>query len=152
MRSRLYTVDSQELQQRIRLLTDIQNYYNEGSIDEAAEKLISLSTAGFNQDVLNKYSQLCKNVLPAAASEYFSLGTKASKNGNYESAKNYFNKAIKCTNEGDEVRYSSMYQLGKIADEQGDKASALNYFKTVAQKHPVESIKKEAQEYVDNAS
>ena len=45
-----------------------------------------------------------------------------------------------------------MYQLGKIADEQGDKASALNYFKTVAQKHPVESIKKEAQEYVDNAS
>ncbi len=152
LRSRLYTVDSQELQQRIRLLTDIQNYYNEGSIDEAAEKLISLSTAGFNQDVLNKYSQLCKNVLPAAASEYFSLGTKASKNGNYESAKNYFNKAIKCTNEGDEVRYSSMYQLGKIADEQGDKASALNYFKTVAQKHPVESIKKEAQEYVDNAS
>ena len=90
--------------------------------------------------------------MPAAASEYFSDGKRASNNGDYTSAKDYFNKAIKCTGEGDEIRYSSMYQLGKIADKEGDTASALNYFKTVAEKHPVQSIKKEAQRYIDNTS
>ena len=91
-------------------------------------------------------------MLPAAASEYFSDGRRARNNGDNESAKNYFNKAIQCTYEGDEVRYSAMYQLGLIADEEGDSAAALNYFKTVAEKHPVSSIKNEAQRYVDEAA
>lgn len=151
LRSRLYTVDNQELQQRVKLLTDIQNYYNEGSVEEAADRLIALSTSGFSQEVLNQYSALCKIVLPAAASEYLSSGRRAVNNDNYESAKNYFNKAIQCTSEGDEVRYSAMYQLGIIADSEGDSAAALNYFKTVAEKHPVTSIKNEAQKYVDEA-
>lgn len=151
LRSRLYTVDSQELQQRVKLLNDIQNYYDEGSVEEAAEKLIALSTSGFSQDVLDQYSALCKTVLPAAASEYFSLGRRAENSGNYETAKDYFNKAVKCTNEGDEVRYSAMYRLGLIAESEGDSAAALNYFKTVAEKHPVASIKNEAQRYVDEA-
>lgn len=152
LRSKLHTADNQELQQRVRLLTDIENYYKEGSVEEAAEKLISLSTQGFSQEVLNRYSSLCKTVLPAAASEYFSNGKRASANGDYITAKDYFNKAIKCTNEGDEVRYSSMYQLGKIADSEGDKVSAINYFKTVAEKHPVASVKNEAQRYIDEAA
>lgn len=151
LRSKLYTADTQELQQRVKLLTDIQNYYDEGSVEEAADKLIALSTEGFSDEVLSQYSALCKTVLPAAASEYFSAGRQAKNNGDYESAKNYFNKAIQCTYEGDEVRYSAMYQLGLIADEEGDTASALNYFKTVAEKHPVSSIKNEAQRYVDEA-
>ena len=150
LRSKLHTADNQELQQRVKLLADIQNYYNEGSVEEASEKLIALSTVGFSQEVLNQYSSLCKTVLPAAASQYFSEGKRASSNGNYASAKDYFNKAIKCTGEGDEVRYSSMYQLGRIADEEGDKTAALNYFKTVAEKHPVQSIKNEAQRYLDD--
>ena len=150
LRSKLHTADNQELQQRVKLLADIQNYYNEGSVEEASEKLIALSTVGFSQEVLNQYSSLCKTVLPAAASQYFSEGKRASSNGNYVSAKDYFNKAIKCTGEGDEVRYSSMYQLGRIADEEGDKTAALNYFKTVAEKHPVQSIKNEAQRYLDD--
>ncbi len=152
LRSKLYTADNQELQQRVKLLTDIENYYKEGSTEEAAEKLIALSTQGFSQEVLNRYSVLCKTVLPAAASEYFSNGKRAGANGDYASAKDYFNKAIKCTGEGDEVRYSAMYQLGKIADKEGDKAAALNYFKTVAEKHPVASVKNEAQKYIDEAS
>lgn len=152
LRSKLYTADTQELQQRVKLLTDIQNYYDEGSVEEAADKLISLSTEGFNQEVLSQYSALCKTVLPAAASEYFSDGRRARNNGDNESAKDYFNKAIKCTYEGDEVRYSAMYQLGLIADEEGDSAAALNYFKTVAEKHPISSIKNEAQRYVDEAA
>ncbi len=151
LRSRLYTADSQELQQRVKLLTDIQNYYDEGSVEEAAEKLLALSTAGFSQDVLDQYSALCKTVLPAAASEYLSKGRRAANNDDYESAKDYFNKAIQCTYEGDEVRYSAMYQLGLIADDEGDTQTALEYFKTVAEKHPVESIKNEAQRYVDEA-
>lgn len=152
LRSKLYTADNQELQQRVKLLTDIQNYYDEGSVEEAAEKLIALSTSGFSQEVLSQYSSLCKTVLPAAASQYFSQGKKASKNGDYASAKDYFNKAIKCTYEGDEVRYSAMYQLGLIADEEGDRETALNYFKTVAEKHPISSIKNEAQKYIDEAN
>lgn len=151
LRSKLHTADNQELQQRVKLLSDIKNYYDEGSVEEAAEKLITLSTAGFNQDVLGQYSALCKTVLPAAASEYFSEGKRAGNNGDYASAKDYFNKAIKCTGEGDEIRYSSMYQLGKIADKEGDTKAALNYFKTVAEKHPVQSIKNEAQNYIESA-
>lgn len=152
LRSKLHTADNQELQQRVKLLTDIENYYKEGSLEEASEKLITLSTQGFSQEVLNRYSSLCKTVLPAAASEYFSSGKRASANGDYASAKDYFNKAIRCTNEGDEVRYSAMYQLGKIADKEGDKATAINYFKTVAEKHPVASVKNEAQRYIDKTA
>ena len=65
-RSKLHTADNQELQQRVKLLSDIKNYYDEGSVEEAAEKLINLSTAGFNQEVLSQYSSLCKTVLSAA--------------------------------------------------------------------------------------
>lgn len=151
LRSRLYTADTQELQQRVRLLTDIQNYYDEGSVEEAADKLIALSTEGFSQEVLSRYSALCKSVLPAAASEYFSDGERARRNDDIAEAKDAFNKAIKCTYEGDEVRYSAMYQLGLIAYDEGDSETALNYFKTVAEKHPVESIKEEAQGYIDEA-
>lgn len=152
LRSRLYTADSQALQQRVRLLTDIQNYYDEGSIEEAADKLITLSTAGFSKEVMAQYSTLCKTVMPAAASHYFTLGKNAQQSGNTNDAKELFNKTIKCTYEGDEVRYSAMYQLGKIAQSEGDNISALNYFKNVAEKHPVLSIKNEAQKYVGEAA
>ncbi len=152
LRSRLYTADSQALQQRVRLLTDIKNYYDEGSIEEAADKLITLSTAGFSKEVLAQYSSLCKQVMPAAASHYFALGKSSQQNGDNTKAREYLHKAIQCTNDGDEVRYSAMYQLGKIAQSEGDGTSALNYFKNVAEKHPVESIRNEAKKYVDNAS
>ncbi len=152
LRSRLYTADNQALQQRVRLLTDIKNYYDEGSIEEAADKLITLSTAGFSKEVLAQYSSLCKLVMPAAASHYFTLGKTAQQNGDNTKAREYLHKSIQCTNDGDEVRYSAMFQLGKIAQSEGDSTSAINYFKNVAEKHPIESIKNEAKKYVDAAA
>ena len=48
------------------------------------------------------------------------------------------------------MRYSAMYQLGKIAVEQGDNQQAAKYFTTVAEKHPVESIRNEAAVFLNN--
>ena len=41
LKSKLYTAGEQELQQRVRALADIETYYNEGSVGEAADKLFS---------------------------------------------------------------------------------------------------------------
>ena len=43
-----------------------------------------------------------------------------------------------------------MYQLGKIAEKEGDSVAALNYFKTVAEKHHVESIRNEAKKKTES--
>ena len=51
----------QELQQRVRALADIETYYNEGSVGEAADKLLALSTSGFGQEAVNQYNQLKAN-------------------------------------------------------------------------------------------
>ena len=58
-------------------------------------------------------------------------------------------KCIKCTGDGDEIRYSAMYQLAKIAEKAGDNNTAAKYFTTVANKHPVEAIRNEAKKFVE---
>ena len=52
LKSKLYTAGEQELQQRVRALADIETYYNEGSVGEAADKLLALSTSGFGQEAV----------------------------------------------------------------------------------------------------
>lgn len=58
LKSKLYTAGEQELQQRVRALADIEMYYNEGSVGEAADKLLALSTSGFGQEAINQYSHI----------------------------------------------------------------------------------------------
>lgn len=77
LKSKLYTAGEQELQQRVRALADIEMYYNEGSVGEAADKLLALSTSGFGQEAINQYNQLKTTILPAGAKYYYELGASS---------------------------------------------------------------------------
>ena len=149
LKSKLYTAGEQELQQRVRALADIETYYNEGSVGEAADKLLALSTSGFGQEAVNQYNQLKATILPAGAKYYYELGSSSQSKNDTDNAKTYFDKCIKCTGDGDEIRYSAMYQLAKIAEKAGDNNTAAKYFTTVASKHPVEAIRNEAKKFVE---
>lgn len=127
MKSKLYTAGEQELQQRVRALADIETYYNEGSVGEAADKLLALSTSGFGQEAVNQYNQLKATILPAGAKYYYELGSSSQSKNDTDIAKTYFDKCIKCTGDGDEIRYSAMYQLAKIAEKAGDNNTAAKY-------------------------
>lgn len=144
LKSKLYTAGEQDLQERVKVLAEIESSYKEGKLDLAATKLITLDATGFTGEVVDQYRSLCSSVLPAAAEDYFSKGQAAQKNNNFEEAIEDYNNCLKCTQGGEEIRYSAMYQLAKIALEQGDRAAAAKYYTTVAEKHPVESIKNEA--------
>lgn len=148
LKSRLYTTGSQELQQRVKTLSDIRAYYEEGNVETASDKLIALSTTGFSAEVMKEYNSLCTTVLPAAAQKYYTSGTEALSQDK-DAAGRLFEKCIQCTDNGDEMRYSAMYQLGKLAAEKGEKDKAVNYFNTVAEKHPVDSVKNEAAQLVE---
>lgn len=144
LKSKLYTAGEQDLQERVKILADIENNYKEGKLEIAASSLISLSAEGFTGEVVEQYRHLCSSVLPAAAEDYFRKGQSAQQNKKYDEAINYYDNCIKCTQGGEEMRYSAMYQLAKIALAQDDKETAAKYYSTVAEKHPVESIKNEA--------
>ncbi len=148
LKSRLYTTGSQELQQRVKTLSDIRAYYEEGNAEAAADKLIALNTTGFGAEVMKEYDSLRSAVLPAAAQKYYTSGTEALSEDK-DSAARYFEKCVQCTDNGDEIRYSAMYQLGKLAAEKGENDKAVTYFNTVAEKHPVDSVKKEAAQLVE---
>lgn len=149
LKSRLYTTGSQELQQRVKTLSDIRAYFEEGNAETAADKLLALNTTGFGTEVMNEYNTLKNTVLPAAAQRYYASGTEALNEKNTDAAQKFFEKCIQCMGNGEELRYSAMYQLGRIAVQKGEYDSALNYFNTVADKHPVESIKKEAVQQIE---
>lgn len=149
LKSKLYTAGEQDLQQRVRALADIEIYFGEGSVGEAADKLLALSTSGFGKEAVDKYNQLKTTVLPAGAKYYYELGTSSQSKNDTDSAKTYFDKCIKCTGGGDEIRYSAMYQLAKIAEKAGDNNTAAKYFTTVAEKHPVEAVKNEAKKFIE---
>ncbi len=149
LKSRLYTTGSQELQQRVKALSDIKAYYEEGNAETAADKLIALNTAGFGAEVMKEYNALCTTVLPAAAQKYYTSGTEALSQDK-DAAARLFEKCVRCTDNGDEIRYSAMYQLGKLAAEKGENDKAVNYFNTVAEKHPVDSVKKEAAQLAES--
>lgn len=140
----LYAAGEQDLQERVKLLAEIEDNYKSDNVELAAERLIILDSTGFTGEVLDKYRELCTTVLPVAAEKYFSDGQSEQEKENYDEAIELYNKCIKCTSGGEEMRYSAMYQLAKIALEQGDSATAAKYFTTVAEKHPVETIKNEA--------
>jgi tetratricopeptide (TPR) repeat protein len=148
LKSKLYTAGEQELQQRIRTLADIKSLFTEGSVSEAADRLIMLSAQGFSQEAVQEYKELCSTVLPQAAKEYYNKGIAVGKS-DYETAVAYFEKCIKCCINDEELKYSATYQLAKLADSEGDSAKAKEYYTTVAENHPVSSVRKEAQRYLD---
>lgn len=150
LKSKLYTSGEQELQQKITALASVQKEFDEGNVETAAESLLAVDTKGFTEEVQKQYERLKSLVLPAAAQKYYESGKNQVNSGNYDRAVTYFEKCIKCTADGDEIRYSAMYQMGKLADKQGDSQKAMQYFAEVAEKHPLQSIKNEAQNYLNS--
>ncbi len=149
LKSKLDTAGTKELQDRVKTLADIESNFKEGNIEVAADRLVALNAQGFTGEVLEQYKRLCGTVLVSAAEKYFKKGQEEQDKENYDAAAELYDKCIKCSQNGGEIGYSAMYQLGKMADEKGDKASAVKYFTVVAEKHPVEAIKNEAATFLN---
>lgn len=149
LKSKLNTAGSQDLQARVKTLAEIESNFKAGNVDVAADSLVALNSTGFTGEVLEQYRKLCKTVLVTAAENYFAQGQDAQSDNDYDSAKEFYNKCLKCSQDGGEIGYSAMYELGKIAVDEGDNEAATRYFTTVAEKHPVESIKNEAATFLN---
>jgi thioredoxin-like negative regulator of GroEL len=149
LKSKLYTSNEQQLQQKVSELSAIQDEFDEGNEQDAAQALLKVDTNGFSDELKERYERMKKDILPTAAQKYYEDGKSQMNKGNTKRATENFEKCVECTQEGDEVRYSAMYQLGKMSDEAGDTEKAKAYFKEVAENHPVKAIKNEAQSYID---
>ncbi len=146
--SRLYTTGEQELQKRLKTLNEIQSQYSSGNVTQAADSLLSLGITGFSASATEQYNSLRQKLLPEAAKKNYDLGENARLRGDTESATLYFQKCISCCTGNEEVRYSALYQLARIANNSGDYALAKQYYQEVAENHPLDKIKKEAEKYL----
>ncbi len=149
LKSKLDSAGSNGLQERVKALAEIENMYDAGNVEVAADRLVALSNEGFTGEVMEQYRKLCSMVLVSAADRYFEKGQEAQEAENYADAITAYNKCLKCSQDGGEIGLSATFQLGKIAVAQGDNASAAKYFRIVAEKHPIESIKNEAATFLN---
>lgn len=149
LKTKLDTAGTNGLQERVRTLAEIETAYKDGNIEVAADRLVALNNTGFTGEVLEQYRSLCQSVLVAAAEKYFNDGQDYQDNEEYDLAIESYNKCLRCSQDGGEIGLNATFQLGKIAQAQGDSEKAKEYFTTVAQNHPVDAIKEEAQQYLD---
>ena len=148
LKGRLDSLDQQELQERIRAVDSAGQLYDNGNTEDAATALLNIDTAGFDTTVVEKYNQLKAKVLPAAAEKFYNTGRTQYRNGNIEEAKVSLNQAITCALDNNEIKYSALHQLGKIAFDQEDFVTAKEYFTQVSQNHPIQSIRRDADNYL----
>ncbi len=152
LREQLLLNDEMDLQERVKTINTAQGLYENDRTTEAAVMLLSLDTTGFSAEILEQYSKLKQTVLPLAAEEFYTTGKEEMDKENYDTALTYFNQCMKCSQNDEEIYYSSLYQMAKIADIQGDMAKAVEYYTLVAQNHQVAAIRSEAAEYVEEHS
>lgn len=137
------------LQDRVKQINTAENLYKNDNATEAAMILVNLDTTDFAPEIMEQYARQKKLILPLAAEQFYTGGRQQAENGDTETARQLFEQCLKCCQEGDEIRYSTLYQLGKMAAEAGDVQMALNYFAPVAENHPVQSVKNEAKRYLE---
>ncbi|MBQ9604638.1 MAG: hypothetical protein IJR45_04410, partial [Firmicutes bacterium] len=137
------------LQDRVKQINTAENLYNNDNATEAAMILVNLDTTDFAPEIMEQYSKQKKLILPLAAEQFYTGGRQQAENGDTDTAKQLFEQCLKCCQEGDEIRYSALYQLGKMAADAGDVQTAVNYFTPVAENHPVQSVKNEAKRYLE---
>lgn len=148
LKSKLDNAGTTSLQERVRTLADVESAYEAGNVEVAADRLVALNTTGFDNAAIETYRRLCKTVLVDAAEQYYNKGQEYQDSGEYDKAKEYYNKCLSCSQDGNEIGLNASFQLGKIAQAQGDNASAAQYFAAVAKSHPVEEIKNEAANFI----
>ena len=137
------------LQDRVKQINTAETLYNSDNATEAAMILVNIDTTDFSPEIMEQYSKQKQLILPLAAEQFYIGGRQQVENSDNETAKTLFNQCLKCCQEGDEIRYSALYQLGKIAISEQDEQTAIDCFKQVAENHPVQSVKNEAKRYLE---
>ena len=137
------------LQDRVKQINTAETLYNSDNATEAAMILVNIDTTDFSPEIMEQYSKQKQLILPLAAEQFYIGGRQQVENSDNETAKTLFNQWLKCCQEGDEIRSSALYQLGKIAISEQDEQTAIDCFKQVAENHPVQSVKNEAKRYLE---
>ena len=137
------------LQDRVKQINTAETLYNSDNATEAAMILVNIDTTDFSPEIMEQYAKQKQLILPLAAEQFYTSGRQQVENNDNETAKTLFNQCLKCCQEGDEIRYSALYQLGKIAITEQDEQTAAECFKQVAENHPVQSVKNEAKRYLE---
>ncbi len=147
--SRQQTRSDLPLQDRVKQINNAETLYKSDKATEAAMILVNLDTSDFTAEIMEQYNKEKQLILPLAAEQFYISGKQQAESGDTANAKTLFNQCLKCCSEGDEIRYSALYQLGKIAIDEGDEQTARNCYIEVAQRHPVQSVKNEAKRYLE---
>ena len=137
------------LQDRVKQINTAETLYNNDNATEAAMILVNIDTTDFSPDIMEQYAKQKQLILPLAAEQFYISGRQQVENGDTQTAKTLFSQCLKCCQDGDEIRYSALYQLGKIAIDEKDEQTAKDCFTQVAQFHPVQSVKNEARRYLE---
>ena len=137
------------LQDRVKQINTAETLYSNDNATEAAMILVNIDTTDFSPEIMEQYSKQKQLILPLAAEQFYISGRQQVENNDNDTAKTLFNQCLKCCQEGDEIRYSALYQLGKIAASEEDEQTAKDCFAQVAQNHPVQSVKNEAKRYLE---
>ena len=143
------TQSKMSLQDRVKQINTAETLYNSDNATEAAMILVNIDTTDFSPEIMEQYSKQKQLILPLAAEQFYTGGRQQVENNDIETAKTLFNQCLKCCQEGDEIRYSALYQLGKIAITENDEQTAAECFQQVAENHPVQSVKNEAKRYLE---
>ena len=137
------------LQERVKQINTAETLYNNNNATEAALILVNLDTTDFTPEIMEQYTKQKQLILPLAAEQFYISGKQQAENSDNATAKTLFNQCLKCCQEGDEIRYSALYQLGKIAVAENDEQTAITCFTEVAGRHPVQAVKNEAKRYLE---
>ncbi len=137
------------LQDRVKQINTAETLYGNDNATEAAMILVNIDTTDFSPEIMEQYSKQKQLILPLAAEQFYISGRQQMENNDNDTAKTLFNQCLKCCQEGDEIRYSALFQLGKIAASENDEQTAKECFAQVAQNHPVQSVKNEAKRYLE---
>lgn len=143
------TQSNMSLPDRVKQINAAEILYNNDNATEAAMILVNIDTTDFSPEIMEQYAKQKQLILPLAAEQFYISGRQQVENEDNATAKTLFKQCLKCCQEGDEIRYSALYQLGKIAISEKDEQTAIECFKQVAQYHPVQSIKNEAKKYLE---
>ena len=137
------------LQDRVKQINTAETLYSNDNATEAAMILVNIDTTDFSPEIMEQYAKQKQLILPLAAEQFYISGRQQMENSDNDTAKTLFNQCLKCCQEGDEIRYSALFQLGKIAASENDEQTAKECFAQVAQNHPVQSVKNEAKRYLE---
>lgn len=121
-------------------LLGLADLYVQGKQSEAANSLSSLDASQFEGNALTLYQNLMSAVSGALFNQYYTAGTTAYANGDYQTAAEQLTLAVESDPEGAQTNhYDALYYLGFAYFNQGNTTKSDEIFRDIVTKYPAQA-------------